>query len=563
MKRRSLSRASIAGLLGAVALGAVWIFFGPAQLGGSTSYAVVVGSSMEPLLHRGDLAIVRTGGTYAPGDVVLYKSDEFGANVLHRIESVQGERFALKGDNNGFLDSERPLESQIVGELWLNVPEVGRVTGWMQEPVHSASVVGLATLLALGGGVGFGRVRRRRSGRDDGSRSSSSSPSSGNPLDLQPLALGAGALLALGALLAFAAFTHPTTRSDTLPEAYVHQGKFDYSAEVPANVVYPDGRVATGEPIFLKLVPRLRIAFAYQLQSKLPVRGVGRIGLIARLSDGRGWEQRIVLAPKRAFRGGEASIAGTLDLRRVQTLLERMRDLTGSSQAAYSLTILPAVSLKGRAGDELLETTFAPALGFDLGDLRLQPDLDGSGEGVSPFAPREAGTGTHVVANELSLGALEVPVETARWLSLIGLAAGLLLGLLALGALRRRYHGTESERIAARYGHLLLPITARPQDWSRITDLADMESLVRLAERHDRMILQLHERGESSYVVEEGAGVYRYRTPAPAPASAPASAESLPAPAEPEAAPAHPGERDRGHRRGRLRWATFPKAPRS
>jgi signal peptidase I len=562
MKRRSVIRASLVGVLGALALGAGWLFLGPAQLGGSTSYAVIVGSSMEPRLHRGDLAIVRQAGTYGPGDAVLYESEELGAKVLHRITSVEGERFVLKGDNNDFLDSEQPRESQIVGELWLSVPHVGSVSAWVREPLHAALVVGLATLLALGGGAGFGRARRRTVGPPR--EREASRASDGGPPDLQPLAAGIAALVALGALLALVSFTRSTTRADTVPEAYAQQGRFDYSTTVARNVVYPDGRVVTGDPVFLRLVPRLRVAFDYELESRLEVAGDGRIGLVARLSDGRGWERRFELAPVRSFSGGRASVVGSLDLRRIEKVIEQLRDLTGSSQAAYSLTILPTVSVSGRVGGEPVETTFAPVLGFDVGDLRLQPDLEAAGGGVSPFAPRETGTGTHAVPDELSLGPLDLPVRTARVFSLLALGTGLLLGLLALGAFRRRYHGDESDRIAARFGHLLLPVTSRPQDWARVTELADIESLVRLAEHYDRMILHLAERDAHSYVVEEGTGVYRYRTSPPEPLL-PIVEPRQPSrsPQAEEAPVAHWADRRSGRRRGRLRPAATGKRPRA
>ncbi|MBA3348287.1 MAG: signal peptidase I [Actinobacteria bacterium] len=511
MKRRSLSQI-LGGLVAVLALGVGWLFFGPSQFGGSTSYAVVVGSSMEPLLHRGDLAIIRTGGTHVPGDVALYESDQLGARVLHRIQSSEDGRFVLKGDKNDFVDTERPTESQIVGELWVKVPYVGTVTEWVGQPSHSALVVGLATLLALGGGAGRGRLLRRRRRPTDDEPRPKARP---GPVDLQPYVIGIAGLLALSTVLLLAAFTRPTARVALLEEAYVQQARFDYSADVPANVVYPDGRVTTGEPIFLRLVPRLRVAFAYALQSRLPLTGEGRIGLVARLADGRGWERRFVLARSRAFTGRDAKTSGILDLRQVQRVIEEMSALTGSSQAAYTMTILPSVTLTGRLGEAPLSTTFGPTLGFDLGDLRLQPNLEGSAEGVSPFAPREAGNGTQSVANELSLGALALRVETARVLGLLGLLTGVLLGLLALGSWRQRGRGDEADRIATRYSHLLLPVTLRPPDWTRVTELGDMESLVRLAEHHDRMILHLVEAGEHSFVVEEATGVYRYRTGTP------------------------------------------------
>ena len=137
------------------------MFLAPAQVGGGTSYAIIVGSSMEPKLHRGDLAVVRRQSAYRAGDVVLYDSRELGTKVLHRIVRADDGHFVLKGDNNDFLDAEHPTQEQILGRLWVSAPAVGRVTEWLREPLHSALLVGLVTLIALGGGLGTGAAVRR------------------------------------------------------------------------------------------------------------------------------------------------------------------------------------------------------------------------------------------------------------------------------------------------------------------------------------------------------------------------------------------------------------------
>ena len=511
MKRRSLTRL-FAGALSLALLVAGWILLGPAQVGGVTSYAVIVGNSMEPKLERGDLAVIREQGSYRPGDVVLYESPQLGSKVLHRIVRVEGARFVLKGDNNDFVDTEQPTEEQIVGRLALIVPAAGRVSEWLREPVHSALLVGLATLLALGGGVGAGAVRKRRRGAPSPARASGEPRVPTGVADPRQLLVGLGVALAAFGLLALAAFTRPATAIETVSDAYVHQGRFAYAGDVAANVVYPDGRVSTGEPVFLRLVPRLRVSFDYTLESRLRADAAGRVRLDVRVSDGRGWERTLNLAPARPFAGRQATVSGTLDLGRIQRLIDRMRALTGSGQSAFTVAVLPRVSVRGSVGSEPVDAVFAPALAFDLGDLRLQPKLDVGGEGVSPYAPREPGAGTQATPNKLELGAISLPVTTARVLAVIGLAASALLALLAATLMLQRFRGEEHGRIAARYGHLLLPVVSRSQEWTRVTDLADIESLVRLAEHHDRMILHVVDEHEHVYLVEEDGSVYRYRT---------------------------------------------------
>jgi hypothetical protein len=394
----------------------------------------------------------------------------------------------------------------------LSAPQVGRATEWLHTPSHAALLVGLATLLALGGGAGLGATRRRRGGPQAALPERAERPQSAPAGDPLPMLGAVGVASVLFAVLAVLSFTRPVTVTQQVAEAYVHQGRFEYSASVRRNEVYPDGRVTTGEPIFLRLVSALRVSFGYELEAGQPVAAKGRVRLDARVSDGRGWERHLALAPERSFRGDHVSVSGTVDLRAVESLVDEVRRLTGSAQADYTMTLLPRVTLTGHAGRDPIDATFAPELPFDLGDLRLQPNLRGSGQGIGPFAPRETASGTHVAAGELELGPLSLPVRSARPISLIGLVASLLLGALALAALLQRHRGEEHERIAARYGHLLLPVRSRPQEWGRVTDLADIGSLVRAAEQYDRMIFHVIDGREHSYLVETEGSVVRYRT---------------------------------------------------
>ena len=113
---------------------------------------------------------MRKQSVYRAGDVVLYDSRDLGSKVLHRIVRVEGGRFVLKGDNNSFVDAEQVTEEQIVGSLWATAPAVGRVGEWLREPLHSALLVGIVTLIALGGGIGTGAAVRR-GGRPRGAAS--------------------------------------------------------------------------------------------------------------------------------------------------------------------------------------------------------------------------------------------------------------------------------------------------------------------------------------------------------------------------------------------------------
>lgn len=50
-------------------MAAVWYaVLGPSTLGGPTTLVQVTGESMEPGMHTGDLAVVRTADNYGDGD---------------------------------------------------------------------------------------------------------------------------------------------------------------------------------------------------------------------------------------------------------------------------------------------------------------------------------------------------------------------------------------------------------------------------------------------------------------------------------------------------------------
>ena len=160
---RIRSRAFVVALvLTEIAVG-LWIFFAPTKLGGSSTYAVTAGVSMQPLLYKNDLAIVRSQTTYHVGEVVLYNSAVLGRPVLHRIILIQNGQYYFKGDNNNFVDPGYATRSELVGKLWVHVPDVGAAVEWFGQPFHAALLAGVASMfVVLAGGKPRRRRRRRR-----------------------------------------------------------------------------------------------------------------------------------------------------------------------------------------------------------------------------------------------------------------------------------------------------------------------------------------------------------------------------------------------------------------
>ena len=148
-------------IIGLVAMALAWlVFLRPVSLGGPAGYVVVSGSSMEPTLHAGDLAVTRKQGSYEAGAVVAFRvrEDEPGAGgrVIHRIVGGSAEeRFVMQGDNKEGPDLWRPGGDDILGKMWFSVPRAGRLLAVLQSPVLLAGLAsGVAVFLVLIGPEG-------------------------------------------------------------------------------------------------------------------------------------------------------------------------------------------------------------------------------------------------------------------------------------------------------------------------------------------------------------------------------------------------------------------------
>ncbi len=142
MNKKGMLLTILKTLLMLAILGFFFTLAAPTRFGGRASYVIVTGNSMEPFLHRGDLAILRQTGDYDIGDVVTYHHPRLG-RVIHRIVDRSGDNFVLQGDNNGWIDSYQPVVADIAGELLLHIPRAGSVVWGFRTPVGAALLAGV------------------------------------------------------------------------------------------------------------------------------------------------------------------------------------------------------------------------------------------------------------------------------------------------------------------------------------------------------------------------------------------------------------------------------------
>jgi signal peptidase I len=515
----------VSGGLGLIVLVCLWFAFAPVALGGSTTYVVTDGVSMEPRFHGGDLVAVRGQSSYRVGQIVAYHSKMFHTIVLHRIIARVGDRYVFKGDNNNFVDFEHPAASQLIGALWLHIPGAGSRLNSIRSPGLIAALAVIGTLLFVGGAFVQRRRRKRRQRRaeaDSSLRLRNHLPRNLGEPTVSVLAIGLVALLPFVAL-ALLAFTRPATAPVPSAIPYKQSGTLSYTANASPGPAYAGDRAVTGDPLFTHVVSTVELRFRYVFHAAATHSLKGSASLDATITSTSGWQTTLQLGHPTYFRGDRAMVAATLNLTSLLALLHRVESTTAVN-GTYTLTLIPHVSTTGSVDARPLNTTFSPRIGFTLSELEMQPSapkansLGGGQPAASPFTPSESGsvTGRRYQPLFLSLQVGRLSVASARAIALGAIIVILCALVAAFAYVRRPRHGDESAadesaRIRGRYGRLLVPVA---RVWQlpgvSVVDVADMDALVRIAEHYDRSIL--HETGEGceAFWVTDESGQFRY-----------------------------------------------------
>lgn len=125
-------------------LAVIW----PVRFGGSTSFMIVSGHSMEPTYHTGDLVVTKARPTYRIGEIVVYRVPGDGAaagrEVVHRLFKVQPDgKLLAKGDNNRTADPWPITPHDIVGSKWVMLPKGGVILGFLRSILMLAVLFGV------------------------------------------------------------------------------------------------------------------------------------------------------------------------------------------------------------------------------------------------------------------------------------------------------------------------------------------------------------------------------------------------------------------------------------
>ncbi len=486
-----------------VAMLTVWILFAPSQFGGTASYVILSGNSMSPKFKLGDLVIVKEADVYEIGDAVAYEHPTINY-VFHRIITVNTHgNFQLQGDHNDWVDSYMPTQDEIVGKLWLHIPNAGKTLRTLRSPW------GFAILTLIFISLLYLSTLPEKGKRNRGSMSSNSTQNASENLFIL-------ATLLLGALvLGIAAFRQPVVNEVTTPIAYEEQAIFRYTANVPSGI-YDSTQIEPGEPIFRKLNGSFAINMDYLFISTYPNTVGGRYRLLARVSDSSGWKRTLELSPEETFTGNVFTTSGMLELDDIQAFIDALETETGIQRGRYTLSIIAEIQTEGSLDGLLLSSEFSPTIEFDINNLEVVLKQSVANNNLLNPSQSSALTRTEYIPNTLNIFGLKIPVQTARWIA-FGIGLPSLFLLLAL--LRRFYLSSqqnELERLKLWYGSRLIEardmnLLARPNK----IEIASLDGLANLAEQDQRTILYLPDGNQHHLFVQTSEQLYHYEIGAP------------------------------------------------
>ena len=483
----------------------VWVTLAPVQVGGPATYIIVNGNSMEPLYHRGDLVILHVADLYQVGDIVTYRHPDIGP-VIHRIIEQQDDQFTLRGDNNNQDDTYRPTSNEVIGKAWLQIPSVGKYLTAARSPFNLAI---LAVVLVI---VGLGPSRKQKSDRKLRRRQQKAQGAHvvQQPTDSRGTAcvlLGVFALVSL--VLTLFAFLRPVSKTVVADITYQQTGQFNYTATAPSGI-YDSDVAQTGDPIFPQLTHNVPVKFDYQFTAERPVTVAGTYSLDLDISDGNGWRRTLKLQPEQPFEGPSFTASGIVDLAKIKELTTSFEKQTGSAPRTYTLTVVPAVHLRGDLAGQVLQDEFRPRLDFQLDQAVMQPIISGD---ASPYKPVQPGIikSQSTAANALSLLVWKADVASVRRIAPIAFGLAL-LGLIAVGGpLFYALQHDEALRIRLNYNTLLVAVREHSAFESEyVIDVASIDDLAKLAERIGGPMLYMPSDLSHGYVVRDGGITYRY-----------------------------------------------------
>ncbi len=506
----------------------LWVGFAPIQLGGQAVYVIIVGNSMEPGIHSGDLVIARPAPDYQVGDIVTYHNPEMGRLVLHRIIGQESGRFIFQGDNNSWVDAYQPIREELIGKAWMQIPSAGRIIQWLRLPVNMGLMAGALAIFFMVTIFGASKKEKemnkmphhqiiqsgytvnKRSHMPNNRRSTRETPAFGEAIEGFFYIIG---LIAISSLaLGIFSFITPLWHDVPSGISYQQAGEFSYSASAPAGI-YDSQSVVTGQPIFLKLTCEINMQFSYMLAGDQLQDLAGTHQLTAMVVENTsGWRRTFPLEQQTAFSGNFFTTNAPLNLCQIEAMLAEMEQQTGLQSNLYSIVINPNVAIAGKAAGQILNAVYQPELVLHFDSVQVY--LVQEDPLTDPLRPVENGVigSFRTEMNTLSLFGLKPRVLYVRTFSLIGFFLSI-SGLLILWQFiaNKQWQAEESYR-PSKYDLMVDHQPARLEMSPPVIDVASKNEFSNLAKMNNAMILHYTIGAVHFYQFKSEDLIYRYRS---------------------------------------------------
>lgn len=488
----------------AVVLVVVYLMVAPASLGGGFKSATISGISMNPLLHVGDLAVVREQRTYNVGDIVLYQS-EIGAQVLHRIVAKSGNTFTLKGDNNSFEDSEHPTNEQVIGKYLFMAPSGGKTLSLLRSPSVLAALFA-GTLFALFNSIGGRRPQKR-----PGTVTLATNAPRRFEFVQTPFgqSVGIAAAVAAAAVLFLALLLSSGSGiSSERTTAYTLGGSFTFASARGDGAPLPAGLAAPNQPVFFTVADRMTVTYAYEADGATIDPALSTTRMTASVRADNGWRAEVPLT-----QSGDAGVrqsTASLQLADVQRTVKELEDSTGLVLSNFYLDFTANSRVGASVEGAATTAVFGPTLSFRGDKTQLQ--LWAPGGTDDPLHPqlKQSVQTQETQPQRLKIGPLTLSTAQAQalvvalTLSVVGAVVTL---ALHAAQLRKR---PWAERMLATSQCKLVRAAAAPAA-ATIVELEQMVDFVQVGAGHT--VLAANTNGQAGYFVNDGVTWYSY-TPA-------------------------------------------------
>ena len=106
--------------------------------------AIVLSGSMEPVISKDDLILVKESESYAVDDIVVYQN--INSLVVHRIIAIDGDSIITKGDANNVAD-EPISAADIKGKVLMWNSFAGKGVSFLKTPIGTICIIAAAIAL--------------------------------------------------------------------------------------------------------------------------------------------------------------------------------------------------------------------------------------------------------------------------------------------------------------------------------------------------------------------------------------------------------------------------------